>query len=268
MIDLSAGPLSYGQLVKCQQINDEETSFAFIKDPILPGAPIEENDQMTKHPSQVQHQMEEMNLQQQERQVQIQEFQTLQTRQLLEQQQKQIQQLQRQWAEQQNQQQEQQMQQQRHQLHHPDEPIAAQQNYQEPVLTPMQIPPPMALPISTSSQAVAIPDLHSTPFSPSSIMKPSLGSCVYPVQVAVQAGGAQLLCEQQHPQKPLKAEPVLSPTEMSEKIKVQLLAEQVQQNIALKKQMDHMKTQLDMQQMQMQMQMMQMQSMTSIQFGP
>merc|ERR1739848_24608 len=134
----------------------------------------------------------------------------------------------------------------------------------------MQTPPPVALPIPTSSQAVAIPDLHSILPSPSSTMKTSLGSCVYPVQVATPEATVPPLHEQQHPQQSLNAEPVpvLSPTEMSEKIKVQLLAEQVQQNIALKKQMDQMKTQLDMQQMQMQMQMMQMQSMTSMQFGP
>lgn len=53
---------------------------------------------------------------------------------------------------------------------------------------------------------------------------------------------------------------VVSPTKMSEQIKSRLLAEQVEQNMSLKKQMDHMKAQLDMQQMQMQMQMMQFQS--------
>jgi len=47
---------------------------------------------------------------------------------------------------------------------------------------------------------------------------------------------------------------------MSEQIKTRLLAEQMEQNLSLKQQMDHMKAQLDMQQMQMQMQMMQFQS--------
>jgi len=100
-------------------------------------------------------------------------------------------------------------------------------------------------------------------------MKGSLGSCIYPVQNAVPAKATKL-CDQPCSQKPLHAGSVsvLSPQSLSEKIKVQLLAEQVQQNVALKKQMDQMKTQLDMQQMQMQMQMMQMQSMTSIHFGP
>merc|ERR1711934_1200896 len=258
MIDLSAGPL---HAVKLQQVNDEETSFAFIKDPILP----DKRSEVPKCVSFVQHQVEETNLQLQH-QVQFQEH---QTRQLLEQQQKQIQQLQWQWAEQQQRQQEQQRQQQRQQRQQHEQQKHHLHHQQQPMLTPMQIPPPMALPIPTSSQAVAIPDLHSILPSPPSAMKGSLGSCIQPVQVAVPAKATKLY-DQRYSQKPLHAEPVpvLSPQSLSEKIKVQLLAEQVQQNVALKKQMDQMKTQLDMQQMQMQMQMMQMQSMTSIHFGP
>merc|ERR1712188_77003 len=102
MIDLSAGPL---HAVKLQQVNDEETSFAFIKDPILP----DKRSEVPKCVSFVQHQVEETNLQ---HQVQFQEH---QTRQLLEQQQKQIQQLQWQWAEQQQQQRQQEQQRQQRQ---------------------------------------------------------------------------------------------------------------------------------------------------------